>query len=130
MAIQSYITIDGYKYRVISSDYKRMMQPAKTVRRGVLGNTIVSIGPGNADRQTSEVLYVKYTPDSGYGSLVNLQAAMEKASVSYTDHDTDSGKWNAGTFNITLMSAEIDHLGSSPSPLTGYTVLIEWQRVL
>ena len=130
MAIANYVTIDGKKYRVLAPEYKRGFEPAKTVRRGVLGNSIVSIGPGNADSSTNAILYIKYAPDSGYGSLVDLQASAEKASVAYTDHVSDSDKWGQGTFNVTILKAEIVQLGNSPSPLNGYTVYVEWVKVL
>lgn len=130
MAIANYVTIDGKKYRVLAPEYKRAFEPAKTVRRGVLGNSIVSLGPGSADASTSAILFIKYTPDSGDGSLVDLQTAAEKASVAYTDHVADPGKWGQGTFNITITKAEIVHLGNSPSPLTGYTVFVAWMKLL
>ena len=46
VSVAGYITIDGKYYKVLAPDYKRSFEPAKTARRGVLGNTIVSIGPG------------------------------------------------------------------------------------
>lgn len=131
MAIAGYITIDSKYYKVLASDYKRAFEPAKTIRRGVLGNTIVSIGPGYSDANTAAVLYIAFAPATGYGSIVDLQTAAEKVSVSYTDHITsDSGKWGQGTFNITILKAEIMQLKGAPRPETGYEVYVEWAKVL
>lgn len=130
-SIAGYITIDGKKYKVLAPEYKRGFEPAKTARRGVLGNTIVSIGPGNAENNTSAVLYIAFAPVTGYGSLVDLQTAAEKASVSYTDHVTgDSAKWGSGTYNITILKAEVVQLKGAPRPETGYEVYVEWIKVL
>jgi len=130
MAIANKITIDGKYYRVLAPDYKRGFEPAKTVRRGVLGNTIVSIGPGNAESNTSAVLFVAFSPATGYGSLADLQAAAEKASVSYTDHVTGGSEWGSGTYDITLLKAEVVQLKGAPRPDTGYEVYVEWVKVL
>ena len=129
--VAGYISIDGKYYKVLAPEYKRGFEPAKTARRGVLGNTIVSIGPGSAERNTGAVLFIAFTPATGYGSLADLQAAAEKASVSYTDHVTgDSSKWGSGTYNITLLKADIAQLKDAPRPDTGYEVYVEWIKVL
>lgn len=130
MAIGNYITIDSKYYKVLAPDYKRSFEPAKVARRGVLGNTIVSIGPGNADRNTSAVLYIAFSPATGYGSLADLQTAAEKASVSYTDHVTGGSEWGSGTYNITILKAEVMQLKGAPRPDTGYEVYVEWIKVL
>lgn len=130
MAISSYCSIDSKYYKMLAPDYKRGLEPAKTVRRGVLGNTIVSIGPGNADMTTSAMLYIPWTPGTGYGTVADLQTAAEKSYVSYTDHISENGKFGQGTYNITILRVEVIHLGNSPSPETGYQVFVEWQKVL
>lgn len=129
--IAGYITIDSKQYKVLAPDYKRGAEPAKTVRRGVLGNTIVSIGPGNADRNTSAVLYIVFDPSAPWGSLANLEASAQKATVSYTDHVTgDATKWGSGTFTITITNLEVRQLKEAPRPDTGYEVYVEWVKVL
>lgn len=93
--VAGYISIDGKYYKVLAPEYKRGFEPAKVVRRSVLGNTIVSIGPGNADRNTSAVLYIAFSlPATGYAKLTDLQTAAEKATVSYTDHVTGGSEWD------------------------------------
>ena len=130
MAVAGYVTINSKKYRILAQDYERDLSPPKTVRNGVLGNTIVTQGPGNADQVTQAVLAIDYTPASGYGSLTDLQTALEATSVSYTDHITGESVFGAGTYTITLLEMKILHVGSSPMPTTGYIVLVQWQKVL
>lgn len=128
--VAGYITIDSKYYKVLAPEYKRGFEPAKTVRRGVLGNTIVSIGPGYAEKSTSAVLYIAFAPATGYGSLIDLEDAANKAYVTYTDHVTgDSTKWGEGTYNITILKAEIMQLKGAPRPETGYEVYVEWVKV-
>lgn len=130
MAIANYVTINSKKYRILATDYGRRMEPPKVVRTGVLGNTIISRGPGASNVQTTAVLAIDYAPASGYGTLVDLQTAIEAGSVSYTDHVTGGSEWGSGTFNIVLLDAEVFQLQGSPMPTTGYNVLVTWQKVL
>lgn len=131
MAITNKITIDGKDYKVLAPDYTRASKPAKTVRRGVLGNTIVSMGPGAAERPVKALLWVDYEPVSPWGSLLDLETAALKRVVSYTDHITgDSTKWGSGTYDITLLEIEIRHMGDAPRPEPGYIVAVEWTKVL
>lgn len=132
MTIAGKITIDGKDYRVLAPAYERSFEPPKTVRRGVLGNHIVSLGPGEAERVTRAVLFIPFAPATDWGSVKDLEATTQKASVSYTDHITgDTSKWGSGTYNITILSAKsVKHIGEAPRPEPGYTVEIEWMRVL
>ncbi len=131
MAITNKITIDGKQYKVLAPGYKRGSRPPKTVRTGVLGNTIVSMGPGQAERPVEAMLLVPYEPVTPFGSLPDLEAAALKLSVSYTDHITgDSSKWGSGTFNITILEMEVVHVGEAPRPEPGYVVAIRWTKVL
>ena len=130
MAVAGYVTLDSKKYRLLAQDYERDLAPPKTVRNGVLGNTIVTQGPGNADMITQVALAVDYTPASGYGSLSDLQTALEAKTVSYTDNITSESVFGAGTYNITLLEMKVLHMGSSPMPSTGYVALLQWQKVL
>ncbi len=131
MAIANKVTIDGKYYSVLAPGYKRGSKPPKTIRTGVLGNTIVSMGPGAAERPVMARLLVPYTPATGWGSLNDLDVAALKPSVSYTDHITgDSSKWGSGTFDITIVNKEIIHIGEAPRPESGYVVAIEWTKVL
>lgn len=131
MAITNKITIDSKYYKVLAPNYARGSKPAKTVRRGVLGNTIVSMGPGNADRPVQALLLIPYAPTGSWGSLTDLETAAQKLSVSYTDHITDdASKWGSGTYNITILELkEIRHMGDAPRPEPGYVVAVEWMRV-
>jgi hypothetical protein len=132
MAITNKITIDNKEYKVLAGGYVRGSKPRKTVRTGVLGNTIISTGPGAAERPVKALLLVPYEPSSPAGSLSDLEAAALKASVNYTDHITgDATKWGSGTYNITILDlAEIRHVGDAPRPEPGYVVAIEWVKVL
>lgn len=131
MAITNKITIDGKDYKVLAPDYARGSRPPKTVRAGVLGNTIVSMGPGAAERPVKARLFIAFAPVSPWGSVVDLETAMQKSSVSYTDHITgDTSKWGQGTYSITLLSMEVRHLGDAPRPENGYVVEVEWTKVL
>jgi hypothetical protein len=133
MTISNKITIDGRDYKVLAGGYMRGSRPPKTVRRGVLGNTIVSMGPGSAERPVKARLWVPYAPEeySPFGSLADLEVAVLKPSVSYTDHITnDPGRWGSGTFNITILNMEIAHFYDAPRPEPGYIVEIEWTKVL
>jgi hypothetical protein len=132
MAITNKITIDSKDYKVLAGGYVRGSRPPKTVRSGVVGNTIVTVGPGAANRPVKAVLLVPYEPETGWGSLSDLETAALKASVSYTDHITgESTKWGSGTFDITILDlAEIRHVGDAPRPEPGYVVAIEWTKVL
>lgn len=132
MTISNKITIDSKDYKVLAPAYERSLELPKTVRRGVLGNTLVSAGPGDPDRITRAVLLVPFAPTSGWGSLSDLEASAKKLLVSYTDHITgDSSKWGSGTYNITITRVEkIAHVGEAPRPEPGYTVVIEWMKVL
>ena len=131
MAIAGKITIDGKDYKVLAGGYERGIEPPKTVRTGVLGNTIVSVGPGQAGRPVRAVLRVPFEPVAPWGSLLDLEAAALAPSVSYTDHITgDATKWGSGTFDITILNARITHIQDAPRPEPGYTVLVEWTKVL
>lgn len=130
MAITNKITIDGKDYKVLAPGYERASRPPKTVRTGVLGNTIVSMGPGAAERPVNAILKVPYVAVSPWGSLVDLETASQKLSVSYTDHITgDTSKWGQGTFNITILEFKVRHMQEAPRPEPGYEVQIEWVRV-
>lgn len=130
MAISNRISIDGKQYRVLAGGYARAVEPPKTVRSGVLGNTIVSMGPGEAIRPTRAVLFTPFEPSGADGSLADLEAAAQKMSVSYTDHITgDTTKWGSGTFAITITRAEIVQHGDAPMPSVGYSVAVEWIRI-
>jgi len=131
MALDSKITIDSKYYRVISEGYEREVIPSKTVRDGVLGNTIISIGPGTSNQPARAILFVDYTPATGYGSLVDLTTAAEKAYVSYTDHITsESTIFGSGTFNITILTFKVLLLPGATMPTTGFLAAVEWQKVL
>ena len=131
MAISNKITIDGKDYKVLAPGYQRASKPPKTVRTGVLGNTIVSMGPGAAERPVQAMFLVPYEPVSPWGSLADLEAAALKASVSYTDHITgDAAKWGSGTYNITILDIEVRHVGDAPRPEPGYVVAVQWTKVL
>jgi hypothetical protein len=135
MTISNKITIDSKDYRVLALGYVRNSKPPKTVRTSVLGNTIVSMGPGKAERASKAILLVPYdvgtSPFSSPGNLEDLEAAALKASVSYTDHITgDSSKWGSGTYDITILAMEIRHVQEAPRPEPGYEVEIEWVKVL
>jgi hypothetical protein len=131
MTISNKIAIDGKDYKVLAGGYMRGSRPPKTVRRGVLGNTIVSMGPGSAERPVKARLWVPYAPTSPFGSLADLEVAALKFSVSYTDHITnDSSKWGSGTFNITILNMDPAHFYDAPRPEPGYIVEIEWTKVL
>jgi hypothetical protein len=132
MTISNKITIDGKNYKMLAPGYVRASKPPKTVRAGVLGNTIVSMGPGAAERPVKALLLVPYDPTSPWGSVADLETAALKASVSYTDHITgDATKWGSGTYNITILDlAEVRHVGDAPRPEPGYVIAIEWIKVL
>lgn len=131
MAISNRITIDGKQYKVLAPGYKRASKPPKTVRTGVLGNTIVSMGPGQAERPVQAVLFIPYEPLAPWGALSDLEAAMLKPTVSYTDHITgEPTKWGSGTYNITLIDMEVIHIGEAPRPEPGYTAAVQWVKVL
>lgn len=131
MAISNKITIDGKDYRVLAPGYARGSKPPKTVRDGVLGNTIVSMGPGAANRPVKARLLVPYEPAPPWGSVADLEAAAQKMSVSYTDHITDEpSKWGSGAYSITILGLEVTHVGDAPRPEPGYVVAIEWTKVL
>jgi hypothetical protein len=131
MTISNKITIDNKDYKVLAPGYSRGIRPPKTVRNGVLGNTIVSMGPGSADRHVKALLLVPFSPSSPWGSLVDLETAAQKLSVSYTDHITnDTTKWGSGTYNITILGMELRHIQEAPRPEPGYEVEIEWVKVL
>ena len=131
MTISNKITIDSKDYKVLAPGYQRASRPPKTIRAGVLGNTIVSMGPGAAERPVKAMLFVPYAPSSPWGSVADLETAALKSSVSYTDHITDdAGKWGSGTYNITILEMEVVHVGEAPRPEPGYVVSIQWTKVL
>jgi len=131
MAISNKITIDGKDYKVLAPGYKRGSKPPKTVRTGVLGNTVVSMGPGQAERPVEATLLVPFAPQSPWAGLADLETAALKPVVSYTDHITgDAGKWGSGTFNITILEWEVVHVGEAPRPEPGYVVAVRWTKVL
>ena len=131
MAISNKITIDGKDYKLLAPGYQRASKPAKTVRRGVLGNTIVTMGPGAAERPVQARLLVPYEPVPPWGSLSDLDAASLKRVVSYTDHITgEPGKWGSGTYDITILDMELMHVGEAPRPEPGYVVAVRWTKVL
>jgi hypothetical protein len=131
MTISNKVSIDSKDYRILAGGYVRGSKPPKTVRTGVLGNTIVSMGPGAADRPVKARLLIPFAPSSPWGSMIDLEAAAQKMSVSYTDHITgDSSKWGSGTFNITILNMELRHVQDAPRPEPGYEVDVEWMKVL
>lgn len=131
MATASYITIDSKKYRVIIEGNERQAIPPKTVRNGVNGNTIVSIGPGSNNEMMQFVLFIDYTPETGYGTVSDIMESAKKDATSYTDHITgESTVWGSGTFDITILSARKLMLPGATMPSTGSLVAIEAQRIL
>lgn len=131
MAIASYITIDNKRYRVLVEANERDAIPPKTVRSGVLGNTIISAGPGNPDEIMRFVLAIDYSPATEYGTVADLMTSANKTSVSYTDHITsESTVWGSGTFNITILMAKRLMLPQAVMPSTGFLVQVEAQKVL
>lgn len=130
MAISNKITIDGKDYKVLAPDYERSLRPPKTVRAGVLGNTIVSMGPGSPERPTKAILKIPFDAVSPWGSLLDLETAAQKLSVTYVDHITgDTTKWGQGTYSITIIEASVRHTQFAPRPEPGYEVGVEWMRV-
>jgi hypothetical protein len=130
MAISNKITIDGKDYRVLAPEYERSLRPPKTVRTGVLGNTIVSMGPGSPERPTKAILKIPFEAVAPWGSLIDLEIAAQKMSVTYIDHITgDTTKWGQGTYSITITEASIRHTQFAPRPEPGYEVGVEWVRV-
>lgn len=131
MATADYITLDSKKYRVIIEGNERQAVPPKTVRDGVLGNTIVSMGPGNPNEMMQMVLFIDYSPASGFGSVADLMTSANKTSISYTDHVTsESSVWGSGTFNVTILAARKLMLPGAVMPSTGSLVALEMQKVL
>ena len=132
MTVSGKITIDGKDYRVLAPAYERSLESPKTVRRGVLGNHIISMGPGDNERVTRAVLFIPFEPTGSWGSLKDFATTAGKPTVSYTDHITnDSTKWASGTYDITITRVErITHVSESPRPEPGYTVAVEWMRIL
>lgn len=131
MATASYITLDSKKYRVIIEGNERQAVPPKTVRDSVLGTTIVSMGPGQPNEMIRMILFIDYTPESGYGTVSDLMTSANKTSVSYTDHVTnESTVWGSGTFNVTILAARKLMLPGAVMPSTGSLVEVEMQKVL
>lgn len=127
--MNDYITINSKKYQVLVDSYSRTIEPQKVVESGVLGNTIVSSGPGETNMPGGFVLYIRYTPPTGYGTVEDLRLAAKERVVSFTDHLTD-GTWGSGTFNITILSAEVTLMSGSNDPKNGYLAVVNWQKVL
>lgn len=127
--MNDYITINSKKYQVLVDSYNRTIEPQKVVESGVLGNTIVSSGPGETNMPGGFVLYIRYTPPTGYGTVEDLRLAAKERVVSFTDHLTD-GTWGSGTFNITILSAEVTLMSGSNDPENGYLAVVNWQKVL
>jgi hypothetical protein len=127
--MNDYIVINNKKYQVIVDSYSRSIEPQKTVESGVLGNTIVSSGPGDTNMPGGFVLYIRYSPPSGYGTVEDLRLAAKERIVSFSDHLSD-GSWGSGTFNITILSAEINLMSGSSYPENGYLASVSWQKVL
>jgi hypothetical protein len=129
MAMNDYVLIDSKKYLVLSDSYVRSMEPQKAVENGVLGNTIVSMGPGTSKIPISLMLYIPYTPSTGYGTVTDIQTAADKISISFSDHVT-SGVWGSGTFNVTIISVSVTLLSGSQTPENGFIVAIEMTKIL
>lgn len=131
MTTANYITINSKKYVVIIEGNERQAVPPKTVSDGVNGNTIVSMGPGSNNEMMQFVLFIDYTPATGYGSVADIMSAANEPSVSYTDHVTgESSVWGSGTFDITILTARKLMLPGATMPSTGSLVAIEAQKVL
>ena len=84
--MNDYITLDGYKYRTAFKTWRPAILPmanSRILANGALdlvhGPTVVYIFAGEI---TADV-----TPDSGFGSISNLRATLEKKqALSLTDH--------------------------------------------
>lgn len=124
--MNNYIVLDGKRYYVLHEGYSRKLQPPKTVERSVTGVTLVSTGPGQSDMVTNMALLVPLAPSGQDGGLSDLDAAITKSQVSYSDHR--SSGWGGGTFNVTITALEVLQLSPMPDP--GYIVAISWQKVL
>ena len=127
--MNDYIVINNKKYQVLIDSYSRTIEPQKTVESGVLGNTIVSSGPGDTNMPGGFALYIRYSPPTGYGTVEDLRLAAKERVVSFTDHLTDS-TWGSGTFDITILSAEVTLISGSGDPQNGYIAMVNWQKVL
>lgn len=133
ITISNKITLNNKQYHVTINPYNRQMLPPKTVRRGVTGKTLISVGEGDEDRLHELILYVSYAPSTGMGSLDDLHVAANAATVSYTDHITagegETLPWGGGVFNVTIESPlEVIQLG--PRPEAGYLVRLKMKKVL
>lgn len=124
--MNNYIVLDNKRYYVLHEGYSRKLQPPKTVQRSVTGATLVSMGPGQPDFVSDMALLVPFAPTGQDGGLSDLETALNKAQVSYTDHR--SSGWGGGTFDVTITRAEVLQLSPMPDP--GYIVAISMQKVL
>lgn len=127
--MNDYIVINNKKYQVLTDSYTRSIEPQKTVENGILGNTIISSGPGDTNMPGGFVLYIRYAPPTGYGTVEDLRLAAKERIVSFSDHLND-GTWGSGTFDITILSAEISFVSGSSYPDNGYIAMVNWQKVL
>ena len=83
--MNNYITLDTYKYAVTAKNWESHPIRPASADPMLNGETAVTFGPATWRVWTGSIK-AAVTPASGYGSIVNFRATMEKLqTVAYTD---------------------------------------------
>jgi len=84
--MNSYITLDGYRYATAQKTWQPETPKAMTPRLTLAGNLDVTFGPGITKVWTGEI-QARVTPKTNYGTPAQLRASLEKIQgLSFTDH--------------------------------------------
>ena len=84
--MNAYVTFDGYKYIAVHGKWLPGITKPATYRMTLSGNADVTYGP-SAKKVWEGVLGIDVSPASGFGSIANFRATIEKkAGLSFTDH--------------------------------------------
>jgi hypothetical protein len=84
--MNAYITFDGLKYRTSHKTWKVAIQPMANSRILADGTLDVTHGPTTAYLFTGELM-ADVTPDTGFGSVVQLRISLaKKQAFTFIDH--------------------------------------------
>jgi len=86
MAFNSYVTLDGKKYKTLQRSWQEMPSVPKTGRLLLSGDVDVTFA-ANPIMEWEGELAAAVSPATGYGSPADLYTTLEKTTaLSFTDH--------------------------------------------
>lgn len=87
MAFNSYIILDGLRYKTLAKQWKPAITRPASARLTLQGNMEVTFGVGVLNRWEGSIIARPTTADPAYGTIDSLRASLRKtAPLAFTDH--------------------------------------------